>query len=106
MALLLTSLIFYFPANLYPMMFTTNFGDRQGSTIMDGVILLWKMDANPIALVILTASIILPLTKMLILAHLLSGALYIDINYYPDKVDKLPVDNRQSLHNYPLFHHH
>ncbi|MGI2261531.1 PqiA/YebS family transporter subunit [Shewanella sp. GXUN23E] len=70
-ALLLTSLIFYFPANLYPMMFTTSFGDSDGSTIMDGVIMLWKMGSYPIALVILTASIILPLTKMLILAHLL-----------------------------------
>ena len=35
--------------------------------------------------------------------NLLSGALYIDINYYPDKVDKLPIDSRQSFHDYPLF---
>ncbi|WP_419832869.1 PqiA/YebS family transporter subunit [Endozoicomonas atrinae] len=70
-AVLMTSLIFYFPANLYPMMYTTSFGDSDGSTIMDGVILLWKLGSYPVALVILTASIILPLTKMLILLHLL-----------------------------------
>lgn len=70
-AVLMTSMIFYFPANLYPMMYTTSFGDTDGSTIMDGVILLWKLGSYPVALVILTASIILPLTKMLILVHLL-----------------------------------
>lgn len=70
-AVLITSLIFYFPANLYPMMYTTSFGASEGSTIMDGVILLWKLGSYPVALVILTASIILPLTKMLILIHLL-----------------------------------
>ncbi|USE36969.1 paraquat-inducible protein A [Endozoicomonas sp. SCSIO W0465] len=70
-AVLMTSMIFYFPANLYPMMYTTSFGDTDGSTIMDGVLLLWKLGSYPVALVILTASIILPMTKMLILVHLL-----------------------------------
>lgn len=70
-AVLIASLIFYFPANLYPIMYTTSFGDTNGSTIMDGITLLWRLGSYPIALVILTASIILPLTKMLILAHLL-----------------------------------
>ena len=70
-ALLITSLIFYFPANLYPMMYTTSFGDSNGSTIMEGVIFLWNEGSYPVALVILAASIILPLSKMLILTHLL-----------------------------------
>ena len=71
LAFLIAAIIFYFPANLYPMMYTTSFGAELGSTIMDGVILLWKMGSYPVALVILTASIILPMTKMLILMHLL-----------------------------------
>ncbi len=70
-AVLIAAIIFYFPANLYFMMFTTSFGSTIGSTIMDGVILLWHMGSYLVALVILTASIILPITKMLILSYLL-----------------------------------
>ena len=70
-AILIAAIIFYFPANLYPMMFTTSLADTIGSTITDGVILLWHMGSYPVALVILTASIILPITKMLILLYLL-----------------------------------
>ncbi|MGI2261530.1 intermembrane transport protein PqiB [Shewanella sp. GXUN23E] len=35
--------------------------------------------------------------------NLLSGALYVDINYYPDEVDKQPTDSRQRFHDYPVF---
>ena len=52
-------------------MFTTSFADTIGSTIADGVILLWHMGSYPVALVIFTASIILPVSKMLILLYLL-----------------------------------
>lgn len=51
-ALLFTSIIFYVPANLYPMMYTSAFGHAEGSTIMGGVILLWNMGSYPIAAVI------------------------------------------------------
>lgn len=71
LAVLIAAIIFYFPANLYPMMFTTSFADTIGSTIADGVILLWHMGSYPVALVIFTASIILPVSKMLILLYLL-----------------------------------
>lgn len=70
-ALAITALVLYVPANLYAMMYTTSFGSTESSTIMDGVILLWQLGSYPIALVILTASVIVPLTKMLILLHLL-----------------------------------
>ncbi|MGB0360546.1 MAG: paraquat-inducible protein A, partial [Endozoicomonas sp.] len=70
-AILLASIIFYFPANFYPMIYTISIGASQASTIMDGVILLWQMGSYPVALVILTASIILPMSKMLIMLYLL-----------------------------------
>ncbi|WP_407333388.1 PqiA/YebS family transporter subunit [Enterovibrio sp. 27052020O] len=73
-ALLITAIILYIPANLYPMMYTTSFGASDASTIMDGVILIWQLGSYPIALIILTASIIVPITKMLILVHLLIKA--------------------------------
>lgn len=73
-ALAITALVLYAPANLYAMMYTISFGSSEASTIMDGVILLWQLGSYPIALVILTASVIVPLTKMLILFHLLMTA--------------------------------
>ncbi|OEE89789.1 paraquat-inducible protein A [Enterovibrio norvegicus FF-162] len=73
-ALVTTAIILYIPANLYPMMYTTSFGSSAASTIMDGVILIWQLGSYPIALIILTASIIVPITKMLILVHLLIKA--------------------------------
>ena len=36
MSLLITATIFYIPANIYPIMTTTNFGQENNSTIMGG----------------------------------------------------------------------
>ncbi|CAM2826346.1 paraquat-inducible protein A [Vibrio mytili] len=69
-ALLFASIIFYIPANLYPMMYTVSLGHSEGSTIMQGVILLWKMGSYPVAMVIFFASVFIPLAKMLALAWL------------------------------------
>ncbi|CAH7218023.1 Paraquat-inducible protein A [Vibrio chagasii] len=69
-ALLFTSVVFYIPANLYPMMYTSAFGTSEGSTIMEGVILLWHMGSYPVALIILIASGFIPMAKMVALAYL------------------------------------
>ncbi|KAB0290003.1 paraquat-inducible protein A [Vibrio fortis] len=69
-ALLFTSIVFYIPANLYPMMYTSVFGTSEGSTIMEGVILLWHMGSYPVALIILIASVFIPMAKMVALAYL------------------------------------
>ncbi|MGF1691090.1 PqiA/YebS family transporter subunit [Photobacterium kagoshimensis] len=69
-ALLLTSMVFYIPANLYPMMYTVSLGQTEGSTIMGGVVLLWKLGSYPIAFVIFFASVIIPLAKMMALVWL------------------------------------
>ncbi|OBT31933.1 paraquat-inducible protein A [Vibrio splendidus] len=69
-ALLFTSIIFYIPANLYPMMYTSAFGASEGSTIIEGVIILWDMGSYPVAMVILLASVCIPMAKMVALAYL------------------------------------
>ncbi|WP_434359173.1 paraquat-inducible protein A [Parasalinivibrio latis] len=73
-AFLIAAFIFYIPANLYPMMYTSSLGSTEVSTIMDGVIMLWNMGSYPIAMVIFIASIFVPLTKMLILTWLFVSA--------------------------------
>lgn len=41
MALLVTSIMLYLPANILPIMITDLLGDKMPSTILAGVILLW-----------------------------------------------------------------
>ncbi len=69
-ALLLAAIIFYIPANLYPMMYTVSLGKSEGSSIMQGVILLWHLGSYPVAMVIFLASIFIPMAKMFALGWL------------------------------------
>lgn len=69
-ALLLTSIIFYIPANTLPIMHTRLLGSEEPSTILGGVILLWKMGSYPVAIIIFVASVAVPVAKIVILASL------------------------------------
>nr|WP_286009758.1 paraquat-inducible protein A [Salinicola sp. S1-1-2] len=69
-ALLAAALIFYIPANLYPIMTTTSLGNTTPSTIIGGVLLFVGHGDWPIALVIFTASVVVPIGKMLAMAWL------------------------------------
>ena len=75
-AFLITAMIAYIPANLYPMLITSAFGNREGSTIFGGVILLWELKSYPVAIIIFLASIVVPVTKFLILLYLLISVKY------------------------------
>ncbi len=75
-AYLITAMIAYVPANLYPMLVTKQFGAVEGSTLLGGVVHLWELGSYPIALVIFFASIIIPMVKFLILLYLLISVKY------------------------------
>ncbi|MGV8888011.1 MAG: paraquat-inducible protein A [Pseudomonas sp.] len=70
-AYLLTSLVFYIPANLLPVMNTTMLGSGADSTIMSGVLEFWQHGAWDIALIIFIASIAVPGVKFVALTLLL-----------------------------------
>ena len=70
-ALLMAALICYVPANLLPMMKTTSLGGTQADTIMSGVLYFMHHGDWGIAIVILTASIVIPLAKIAALMFLL-----------------------------------
>ena len=70
-ALLITAIIFYIPANLMPITLTTALGKTEGDTIMQGVIYFLFSGDWPVALVIFTASILVPMLKMAALTYLL-----------------------------------
>ncbi len=70
-ALLLAAAVLYVPANLFPVMTTTSLGKAQSDTIMSGAIYLLQHGMWPLALVVLGASVLVPLLKMAALAYLL-----------------------------------
>jgi paraquat-inducible protein A len=74
-ALLVTSLIIYIPANLFGIMTTVVFGSPSTSTIMDGVIYMWYAGDVPVALVIFVASVVIPILKIISLSWLCYFAL-------------------------------
>jgi paraquat-inducible protein A len=69
-ALLLTAAVLYIPANLLPIMTTSQLGVPEDSTIMGGILLLWHHGSYPIAGVIFVASVFIPLAKMFVLSWL------------------------------------
>ena len=70
-ALLISAFIMYIPANTEPIMRTTSLGSESADTIISGVIYFLTHGDWPIALVIFSASILLPLLKMIAIAYIL-----------------------------------
>jgi paraquat-inducible protein A len=75
-AYLITAMVAYIPANLYPMLVTSAFGTREESTILGGVVLLWELECYPVAAIIFFASMVIPVMKFLILIYLLISVKY------------------------------
>jgi paraquat-inducible protein A len=71
LALLLAAAALYAPANILPILETTSAFGSQRDTIMSGVVFLWTGGSWPLALVILIASILIPLAKLFALALLI-----------------------------------
>jgi paraquat-inducible protein A len=67
LALLVTATILYIPANFLPMMETVSLGDSIESTIISGIILMWQDGAYPVAIVVLLASVVIPVLKIAVM---------------------------------------
>jgi paraquat-inducible protein A len=63
-AYLIAAAILYIPANLLPIMRTTKLLDTEDSTILSGVVQLWRAGSWDLALIVFTASIVVPLLKI------------------------------------------
>ena len=64
-ALVITALILYFPANILPIMQVDFMGVKESSTIMDGIIYFFREGSYGIGIIILTASILVPVFKII-----------------------------------------
>lgn len=67
---LLTGLLLYIPANLWPIMYTTQLASETPNTIVGGVLSLWEHGSYPIAIIIFVASVIVPIAKFTVLISL------------------------------------
>ena len=70
-ALLVAAFILYIPANVLPIMRTVSLGEIDDNTIISGVVELWVKGSPSLALIVFTASIVVPVLKFLVLGTLL-----------------------------------
>jgi paraquat-inducible protein A len=70
-ALLIAAAICYIPANALPVLNTMSLGSVDSDTILSGVVYLYTSGSWPLALIVLIASVMVPLGKLVALAYLL-----------------------------------
>ncbi len=70
-AFLIAAVILYIPANLLPVMRTSTLFNSEDDTILSGVVRLWQAGSWDLAVIVFTASIVVPLMKIGTLAMLL-----------------------------------
>ena len=70
-ALVITAAVLYIPANALTMMKTEQFPLHRSDTIFSGIKFLWAQGSWELAVLVFTASILVPLTKLFALSFLL-----------------------------------
>jgi paraquat-inducible protein A len=73
-ALLVAASALYFPANALTIMYTEQFPERRADTILSGVKFLWDRGSWGLAMVVFTASILVPVVKLCTLGFLVVSA--------------------------------
>jgi paraquat-inducible protein A len=69
-ALIIAAAILYIPANALPVLTTTTLGSEESDTIISGVVYLYHSGSWFLALIVLVASVMIPLGKLVALAYL------------------------------------
>jgi paraquat-inducible protein A len=70
-ALVIAALVCYVPANILPVLTTKTLVSTESDTIISGVIYLYTSGSWPLALIVLIASVMIPLGKLIALSYLL-----------------------------------
>ena len=73
-ALMLAAAALYIPSHILPVLITSELGVVTHNTIIAGMLTFWRSGAYPIALVIFTASILIPILKIAALSWLCMAA--------------------------------
>lgn len=91
-ALLITAAILLIPANLYPITTLTNQGQVTQDTIFSGIAHLVKTDMIPIAIILFTASILVPVLKIVGLTIYLTAISF-----------KLPISKKKLMMGFHII---
>ncbi|ATI12482.1 MULTISPECIES: paraquat-inducible protein A [Acetobacter] len=86
-ALLVSAVVFYLPANIYPVMTVIRLGAGTGHTIVEGAIELWESNMIPLSLLVLFASVLVPVLKII-------GLLFMVISTKCHSARNLPARSR------------
>ena len=70
-ALLIAAAILFVPAMAFPVLVTTTLGATESSTILSGVVFLYHEGSWMLALIVLVASVVVPIGKLVALGYLL-----------------------------------
>lgn len=70
-AFLIGAAVCYIPANVLPVMTTTTATGAESDTILQGVVFLWSPTGWPLSIIVLIASIMIPIAKIAALSYLL-----------------------------------
>jgi paraquat-inducible protein A len=70
-AFLIGAAICYIPANVLPVILTTTLQGTTPDTILQGVVLLWSPTGWPLSIIVLIASVMIPIGKIAALVYLL-----------------------------------
>ena len=76
LAFLLAALILYFPANILPIMISSNPTALEINTIFNGIVYMWNDGDRMIAVIIFSASIMVPVLKIIAMAVLIASAYF------------------------------
>ena len=66
----LAGVLFYIPANIWPMLITRSLGREEESTILGGVVELTQLGSYGVAFIVFFASIVIPVAKFAAIALL------------------------------------
>ena len=69
-AFLIAALVFYIPANIFPILQSNKFFISYTNTIISGIFELWEDGDYPIAIIVFLASVLIPILKFIILFYL------------------------------------
>ncbi len=72
--MVIAAAVLYIPANLLPILTIRELGLAREKTILSGLVEFWEMGSYPIAIVIFTASILIPILKIAALLWLCAAA--------------------------------
>ena len=74
LALVITGLLLYFPANLYPVLTLELLGQENSSSILDGIVSLWNSQLQVVATLVFISAMLVPFVRLLLLLPVLIAA--------------------------------